>query len=317
MNLQALEKTYTTKLKHYLLKKEFGMSVSGLSVSLHLRKRGLSYQKPCYRDVARDEQEVEHFVNDTFPRIHRLADKMGADIGFEDEAGNSFTSADSIYDRLSWLYAFFRERLFRDDSESIVAALWSESPPAAGTRVLEVGCGPGYYALRLAARFRHSHVIGIDLSQRLIARARGLAKERSLENCQFYCGDAQQLDMPDASVDVAVLCRLLLIVPQRRRTVAEVHRVLRPGGTCFIAEPRPGVHAWLPLRLMRGVAGFCRLCDRSAQWPSCPCGCARPLNWRAFREITDSQPWGRARFWLDMDYQYAVCRKTEQTPGAL
>ena len=47
----------------------------------------MSYQNPCYRDVARDEQEVEHFVNDTFPRIHRLADKMGADIGFEDEAG--------------------------------------------------------------------------------------------------------------------------------------------------------------------------------------------------------------------------------------
>jgi hypothetical protein len=47
----------------------------------------LSYQKPCYRDVARDEQEVERFLNDTFPRIHRLADKMGADIGFEDEAG--------------------------------------------------------------------------------------------------------------------------------------------------------------------------------------------------------------------------------------
>jgi hypothetical protein len=70
-----------------MLKKEFGVSVSGLSVSLHLRKRGLSYQKPCYRDVARDEQEVERFLNDTFPRIHRLADKMGADIGFEDEAG--------------------------------------------------------------------------------------------------------------------------------------------------------------------------------------------------------------------------------------
>jgi hypothetical protein len=47
----------------------------------------LSYQKPCYRDLARDEQEVEHFLNDTFPRIHRLADKLGADIGFEDEAG--------------------------------------------------------------------------------------------------------------------------------------------------------------------------------------------------------------------------------------
>jgi hypothetical protein len=38
------------------------VSMSGLSVSLHLRKRGVSYQKPCYRDVARDEQEVERIV---------------------------------------------------------------------------------------------------------------------------------------------------------------------------------------------------------------------------------------------------------------
>jgi transposase len=78
---------WTRDILAELLKKEFGVSVSGLSVSLQLRKRGLSYQKPCYRDLARDEREVEHFVNDTFPRIHRLADKMGADIGFEDEAG--------------------------------------------------------------------------------------------------------------------------------------------------------------------------------------------------------------------------------------
>jgi transposase len=78
---------WTRDILAELLKKEFGVSVSGLSVSLHLRKGGLSYQKPCYRALARDEREVEHFVNDTFPRIHRLADKMGADIGFEDEAG--------------------------------------------------------------------------------------------------------------------------------------------------------------------------------------------------------------------------------------
>src|SRR5256886_13870725 len=79
---------WTRDLLTQLLKKEFGVSVSGLSVSLHLRKRNLSYQKPCYRDVARDEQEVEHFVKDKFPRIHRLADKIGADIGFEDEGGS-------------------------------------------------------------------------------------------------------------------------------------------------------------------------------------------------------------------------------------
>jgi transposase len=70
-----------------LLQKEFAITVSGCAVSLHLNKLGLSYQKPAYQDVERDPQEVERFLNDKFPRIQRLAGKMGADIGFEDEAG--------------------------------------------------------------------------------------------------------------------------------------------------------------------------------------------------------------------------------------
>ena len=44
-------------------------------------------QKPEYQDVKRDDQEIEYFFNDKFSRIQRLANKMGADIGFEDEAG--------------------------------------------------------------------------------------------------------------------------------------------------------------------------------------------------------------------------------------
>ena len=70
-----------------LLKKEFGVMVSASRIGLHLKKLGLSYQKPEYQDAERDPQEIEHFLNDKFPRIQRLAAKSGADIGFEDEAG--------------------------------------------------------------------------------------------------------------------------------------------------------------------------------------------------------------------------------------
>jgi len=70
-----------------LLKQEFGVTVSDSTVRLHLKALGLTCQKPEYQDVQRDEQEIEHFLNDKFPRIQRLADKIGADIGFEDEAG--------------------------------------------------------------------------------------------------------------------------------------------------------------------------------------------------------------------------------------
>ena len=68
---------WTRNILAQLLKKEFGVSVNGLSVSLHLRKLNLSYQKPCYRDVARDEQEVEHFVKDNFLGYTGLRIKWG------------------------------------------------------------------------------------------------------------------------------------------------------------------------------------------------------------------------------------------------
>lgn len=70
-----------------LIQKKFEVTVSGPTVSLQLKALGLSYQQPCYRDGARDEREVEFFLNYKFPMMQRLAKKMGADIGFEDEAG--------------------------------------------------------------------------------------------------------------------------------------------------------------------------------------------------------------------------------------
>jgi transposase len=78
---------WTRDILAELLKKEFSVTVSGVSVSLHLKKLGLTYQKPGYRDIERDEQEVEYFLNVKFPKIQRLAVRLGADIGFEDEAG--------------------------------------------------------------------------------------------------------------------------------------------------------------------------------------------------------------------------------------
>lgn len=70
-----------------LLDKQFGITVAACTVDLHLKKLKLSYQKPDYEDIHRDPHETEVFLKEKFPRIQRLAAKMGADIGFEDEAG--------------------------------------------------------------------------------------------------------------------------------------------------------------------------------------------------------------------------------------
>ena len=78
---------WTCPILAALLLDKFGVGVSDTAVRQHLKAMGLTCQKPEYQDVQRDEGEIAHFLNDKFPRIQRLAEKMGADIAFEDEAG--------------------------------------------------------------------------------------------------------------------------------------------------------------------------------------------------------------------------------------
>lgn len=78
---------WTREILAQLLWEVFGVDVSGRTVSLHLRKLGLSYQKPRYRAKEQDVDEVAFFLNEKFPRIQRLAENLGAQIAFEDEAG--------------------------------------------------------------------------------------------------------------------------------------------------------------------------------------------------------------------------------------
>ena len=70
-----------------IINEEFGLNVDGSTVGKHLKKIGLSYQKPWFRSKEQDAEKIARYLNDTFPRIQRLAKRISADIGFEDEAG--------------------------------------------------------------------------------------------------------------------------------------------------------------------------------------------------------------------------------------
>ncbi len=78
---------WTREILAELLGLRFGVQVSGRTVSLHLSKIGLTYQKPSYRATEQDPKEVERFLQVKFPAIQRQAQKLGADIAFEDESG--------------------------------------------------------------------------------------------------------------------------------------------------------------------------------------------------------------------------------------
>jgi transposase len=78
---------WTCDLLADLLSDRFGVHVIGATINHHLHQMDLTYQKPAYCPHEQDPAAVEHFVNETFPKLQRFAEKIGADIGFEDEAG--------------------------------------------------------------------------------------------------------------------------------------------------------------------------------------------------------------------------------------
>jgi phosphatidylethanolamine/phosphatidyl-N-methylethanolamine N-methyltransferase len=111
-----------------------------------------------------------------------------------------------------------------------------------GRDVLEVGVGTGLALPRYAPDKR---VTGIDLSAEMLAQARKRVAASGLTNvADLRELDAEATDFPDASFDVAVAMFVASVVPNPRRLLAEMRRVVRPGGNIlfvnhFAAERGP------------------------------------------------------------------------------
>lgn len=213
---------------------------------------------------------------------------------------------DSLFERCSWFYALCREYLFRDHTQEIVQSLFPATGPCPGTHVLELGCGPGFYACRLSQQYPQIRATGIDLSRRLIARAKSRAASRSLNNCMFLQGDAHSLPNPSNSVDSVIVSRLFLIVPSREAIVSEIFRVLRPGGRCFIAEPTSGFRTRIPLSCMWLLSKLSSSPAGKYREPRQADVMSRP----DFAALVRSQPWAVIDLQYDGWYQYAVCSKS-------
>ncbi|HEX8053693.1 MAG TPA: methyltransferase domain-containing protein [Thermoleophilaceae bacterium] len=100
---------------------------------------------------------------------------------------------------------------------------------APGERILDVGCGPGYYVAELAEEVGpDGTVTGIDQSPAMLAVARDRCK--SLPGTSFGEGEATALPFDDASFDAVLSVQVMEYVPDVAAALAEVHRVLRPGG---------------------------------------------------------------------------------------
>lgn len=103
-----------------------------------------------------------------------------------------------------------------------------------GERLLDVGAGPGFLAADAAERIGPSgYVYGVDISEPLLAYAREQAGVPWLE---FRHGDATALPFDDGAFDAAVSMQVLEYVPDVDAALAEIARVLRPGGRALVVD---------------------------------------------------------------------------------
>jgi SAM-dependent methyltransferase len=105
-----------------------------------------------------------------------------------------------------------------------------------GDRVLDVACGTGSLALEMAEKVgADGHVVGIDLSGRMIEMARAGSDEATRPNVEFLRMDGEALDFPDKHFDVAVCALGLMYMPDPHRALAEMSRVTKRGGRVIFA----------------------------------------------------------------------------------
>ncbi|MBV9734871.1 MAG: class I SAM-dependent methyltransferase [Acidisphaera sp.] len=103
-----------------------------------------------------------------------------------------------------------------------------------GARVLEVGVGTG---LALPHYSRAKRITGIDLSDEMLARARERVAEQSLGHVEaLQVMDAEATCFADAAFDIAVAMFVASVVPHPRRLLAEMRRVVRPGGHILLVN---------------------------------------------------------------------------------
>ena len=95
--------------------------------------------------------------------------------------------------------------------------------------ILEVACSTGHNTCKIAQRY-NCHIVGMDISNILITRAKELKNELHLTNVEFEVGDAMLLPYADNSFDVVIAEAIVALLPQKKKVLAEFIRVLKPGG---------------------------------------------------------------------------------------
>ena len=116
-------------------------------------------------------------------------------------------------------------------------------PTEPGIHVADLGCGPGVSAFEIARLRPDARVVGLDRARRMLTEARRRSAPGRVpappagRPIGWVLGDAARLPFPDASLDALTGHSFLYLLPDRDAALAEMRRVLRPGGVAILMEP--------------------------------------------------------------------------------
>lgn len=119
-----------------------------------------------------------------------------------------------------------------DEYKSLIQTVWGGEMD--GLAIADIGSASGVSAALFAAC--GAKVLGIEIAPELVTQAKELWHDYA-ERIDFTVGDAEHLDLPDASLDAVFFGGVLHHIPQLDRVYAEAYRVLKPGGKFVAIEP--------------------------------------------------------------------------------
>lgn len=126
-----------------------------------------------------------------------------------------------------------------------------------GEKVLDLGCGAGLdLYLYAQAVGSGGKVYGLDISEEMITKARQNMKILNIKNVEFICAHADNIPLPDESVDLVTANGIYNLSPDKDAVMREVARVLRPGARTIFAEII--LKASLPEKIRKNVNDWFR-----------------------------------------------------------